>query len=38
MTNFGKLEYDIKEALHYGITVGEYIDYKKDMETFYDFK
>jgi len=38
MTNFGKLEYDIKEARSYGITVSEYINYKKDMETFYAFK
>ena len=38
MTNFGNLEYDIKEARHYGITVGEYIDYKNDMEIYYGFK
>jgi hypothetical protein len=38
MTNFGNLEYDIEEARHYGITVSEYIDYKKDMEFYYGFK
>lgn len=38
MNNFGMFEYDLREARHYGITLKEYMDYKKDMETFYDFK
>ncbi len=33
MNDFGDLEYDIKEAIHYGITLKEYLDYVEDMKT-----
>jgi len=33
MTNFGTYELDLKEAIHYGIPLKEYLDYVEDMNT-----
>ncbi len=38
MNDFGMFEYELKEARRYGITLKDYMDYKKDMEALYDFK
>lgn len=33
MTNFGKLELDILDATHYGVSLKEYLDYVDDMNN-----